>query len=253
MEEGMILVVGGHKGGTGSTTIATNLAVMRARQAKVKLIDASEEPSAERFMLTRLNRLDLNPHLAGRLPGLSFQRQRGRLLEPAIDEAAAAYTDIVIDTGRTAGPELRLACARADLLLSPMVASAPDLETLPGLEAIVAEAAAENPRLKAQLVFNLASNVETRFEDDVSQSIRNDPTIQHLKLLDTILHQWIAYRDAIWHGMGVDEIRFLARIHQAPKAREEVAALYRDVWGEAPMELCDEPDGETLSATNHQT
>ncbi|HEX7959218.1 MAG TPA: ParA family protein [Terriglobales bacterium] len=249
----MILVVGGHKGGTGSTTIATNLAVMRARQARVKLIDASEEPSAERFMLTRLNLLDLNPHLAGRVPKLSFQRQRGRLLEPAIEEAAAAYTDIVIDTGRTSGPELRLACARADLLLSPLVANAPDLGTIPGLEAVVAEAVTENPRLKAQLVFNLASNVETRFEDDVSQSIRNDPTIKHLNLLDTVLHQWIAYKDAIWHGMGVDEIRFLARIHQAPKAREEMAALYRELWREAPMELSDESDSGILNATNHRT
>src|SRR5690349_11247980 len=130
MEEAMILIVGGHKGGVGSTTIATNLAVLRARHGKVKLIDASLESSAERFMLTRQNLLDLNPQLAGRVPWISFQRQCGRLLSRVIEEAAATYQDIVIDLGGASREEMVLACAQADHLLCPIAASAPDLATL---------------------------------------------------------------------------------------------------------------------------
>lgn len=248
----MILVIGGHKGGTGSTTIATNLAVMRARQSKVNLIDASVEPSAEWFMQTRQNLLDLNPQLAGRVPWMSFQRQRGRLLAVAIEEASATYPDVIVDIGSGSREELTLACAQADRLLCPIVASAPDLSTLPGLEQIVAKAVDHNPRLQTRLVFNLASTVDSRLEDKATEAIRSDSAFRHLNLMSLVLHQWIAYKDAIWHGMGVDEIRFLARIHQAPKAREEMAALYREVWREAPMELSDEPDSGTLSTTNHQ-
>jgi chromosome partitioning protein len=46
-EVSMIIVVGGIKGGSGKTTLATNLTVMRAREGKkVLLVDAGEQRSA---------------------------------------------------------------------------------------------------------------------------------------------------------------------------------------------------------------
>src|ERR1700683_2160942 len=50
----MILVVGGIKGGSGKTTIATNLAVMRScSEGRVLLIDADEQKSATQWSSQR--------------------------------------------------------------------------------------------------------------------------------------------------------------------------------------------------------
>ena len=41
-----ILTVGGVKGGTGKTTLATNLAVIRSKKKKVLLVDGDEQKSS---------------------------------------------------------------------------------------------------------------------------------------------------------------------------------------------------------------
>ena len=55
----MIIVAGGIKGGSGKTTIATNLAVMRARdKADVLLIDADDQETSFDFTVLRNERTD---------------------------------------------------------------------------------------------------------------------------------------------------------------------------------------------------
>ena len=49
----MIVVVGGIKGGSGKTTVATNLAVMRAKIADLLLIDADDQETASDFTILR--------------------------------------------------------------------------------------------------------------------------------------------------------------------------------------------------------
>jgi cellulose biosynthesis protein BcsQ len=53
----MIVVAGGTKGGSGKTTVATNLAIMRALQGyDVLLVDADDQESATDFTGIRLRR-----------------------------------------------------------------------------------------------------------------------------------------------------------------------------------------------------
>ena len=52
----MLLVIGGIKGGSGKTTIATNLCQMRAKDGyKVLLVDADEQKSSYEWSLQRDN------------------------------------------------------------------------------------------------------------------------------------------------------------------------------------------------------
>src|SRR5919199_2409682 len=54
----MIIVVGGIKGGSGKTTVATNLAVMRAADGHdVLLIDADDRETASDFTILRNERI----------------------------------------------------------------------------------------------------------------------------------------------------------------------------------------------------
>jgi chromosome partitioning protein len=79
----VILAVGGIKGGSGKTTIAVHLAVMRALSgADVLLIDADEQETASDFTAIRTGR---NAGNAGytciRLSGSAVRNQTVRLRE----------------------------------------------------------------------------------------------------------------------------------------------------------------------------
>lgn len=55
----MILVCGGIKGGVGKTTLATNIAVMRAAEGKdVLLVDADDQGTASDFTAIRNETLE---------------------------------------------------------------------------------------------------------------------------------------------------------------------------------------------------
>ena len=57
----MIIVVGGIKGGSGKTTVATNLAVIRAKDGRdVLLVDADDQETATDFTVLRNERMDGN-------------------------------------------------------------------------------------------------------------------------------------------------------------------------------------------------
>ena len=49
----MIIVIGGIKGGSGKTTVATNLAVIRSKVSDLLLIDADDQETATDFTILR--------------------------------------------------------------------------------------------------------------------------------------------------------------------------------------------------------
>ena len=55
----MIIVVGGIKGGSGKSTIATNLSILRAKEGRdVLLVDADDQETATDFTQLRNEKLD---------------------------------------------------------------------------------------------------------------------------------------------------------------------------------------------------
>ena len=54
----MIIVIGGIKGGSGKTTVATNLAVIRSKVSDLLLIDADDQETATDFTILRNEKLE---------------------------------------------------------------------------------------------------------------------------------------------------------------------------------------------------
>ena len=118
----MIVLIGGEKGGTGKSTIATNLAAYLAgRVADVILLDSDQQSTAARWVERRNQN---HPHL----PKVHCVQKTGDVFE-TIRDLASRYQQVLIDAGGRDSEELRTAMAAAQKLYAPLKASQPDLET----------------------------------------------------------------------------------------------------------------------------
>src|SRR3954451_4095790 len=106
----MIVVVGGIKGGSGKTTVATNLAVIRAAEGgDVLLIDADDQETASDFTIIPQQRHpDAPSYTSIKLTGASVRNETLRLREK--------YQDIAIDNRGSDTTSQRASLTVADKL-----------------------------------------------------------------------------------------------------------------------------------------
>src|SRR5262245_57943192 len=130
----MILVLGGTKGGSGKTLLATNLTVVRATAGSdALLIDADEQSSAMDFTRQRRRRLQGEP-------GYTAIQTREVDVAVQVRRMAGKYADIVIDVGGRDTASQRAALAVADVLLVPFAPTSVDLWTVDAVLALLKEA-----------------------------------------------------------------------------------------------------------------
>jgi len=212
----MIITVGGIKGGSGKTTVATNMAVIRSGEDHdVLLIDADDQETASDFTILRN---ELTQGGAGytsiKLAGPAVRTETLRLQEK--------YEDIIIDTGGRDTQSQRAALSVSDLLLVPFVPRSFDVWTLERVAQLVAEMQTANPRLKAYTFLNRA---DPRGQDNnEAAEVLSDN--EYLSFVDTPLGTRKAFSNAASGGLSVTEIK-----PQDPKATEETIVLYRYVFG----------------------
>ena len=146
----MIIVAGGIKGGSGKSTVATNLAVMRAIAGRdVLLVDADDQETASDFTLCRNERTD------GKA-GYTSIKLTGPAVRTELLRLADKYEDIVIDTGGRDTTSQRAALAVANVLLVPFVPRSFDIWTLEKVAKLVEEMRTANPKLVAYVFLNRA-------------------------------------------------------------------------------------------------
>ena len=147
----MIIAVFGEKGGTGKTTLATNLAGMRAAaDCDVLIIDADRQGSASYWTEKRD---DLHPTL----PTVHCVQKFGNGLLRTVRDMARRYDDIVLDIGAGDSREGESALQVADRAIIPVQPAGLDVWTLGLIDDRVQEASTVNKKLAAFVVLNRAS------------------------------------------------------------------------------------------------
>ena len=118
----MIVLIGGEKGGTGKSTLATNLAVCLAHRGRdVLLLDCDPQRSSASWVGVRSAN-------APDAPKIHCMEKLGDVLD-AVRDVSARYADVIIDAGGRDSRELRSAMLVADTMYVPIKASQFDLWT----------------------------------------------------------------------------------------------------------------------------
>ncbi|RZI59726.1 MAG: chromosome partitioning protein, partial [Pseudomonas sp.] len=143
----MIILVGGEKGGSGKTTIATNLAAMLAEKGRdVLLVDTDTQGSASFWAAARTDHPDV--------PRVTTMQKHGRTVAKEVQQLAPKFQDIVIDSGGRDSAELRSAMLAADIILVPSRPSMYDIHSLALMNSLVDQSRQYNPDLKAVVLVN---------------------------------------------------------------------------------------------------
>jgi chromosome partitioning protein len=212
----MIVLIGGEKGGTGKTTLATNLAAMRALAGRdVLLIDTDSQGSANYWSLSRDE--------AGISPRVPCVQKFGKGLTMEVKDLTNRYEDIIIDAGGRDSVELRSAMVAADRAYIPIQPSQFDIWTLNRMDELIETAKGFNPDLKAWVIISRSSTNPSVHESDDTMEILGD--FPNLGLAGMTIRDRIAYRKAAKDGMAVCELK-----PKDPKAVEEMEALYKEVF-----------------------
>lgn len=218
----MILTVGGTKGGGGKTTIATNLAVMRAAAGRdVLLIDADDQGTASSFTSLR------NANLEGRA-GYTCVRLLGEEIIHSYRSLKDKFEDILIDAGGRDTDSHRAALGIANVALIPFQPSSFDVWELGRASKVIKETRVLNPDLKAYTLINMADPRGT--DNNAAAEYAED--VEGLKFIPMPIVTRKAFRRAAAAGLSVIELR-----PQDQKAIDEVSALYEFAFGMGAVDL----------------
>lgn len=215
----MILVVANEKGGTGKTTVATNLAVWRSLQGRdVLLVDADPQRSAAEFAAVRCEeKVD---------PTISCASITGRTLAGEVRKMAGRFDDVVIDVGGRDSAGFRSALLVADVLLVPLLPGQLDVWAVEAVDGLVGEAMVLNEGLRGYTLINkVDSNPRVGLAGEAAEFCQG---LEYLGGLDVRLGYRVAYRRAVAEGRAVCELD-----RRDPKAIAEIEALARVIYGDA--------------------
>lgn len=215
----MIVVIGGTKGGTGKTTIATNLTVMRAATGKkVLLVDADEQKSASKFATQRDGMGIQTTWSTIQLGGKELHAQVKRLIPD--------YDDIIIDVGGRATTSQRSALLVADIYVLPFNPSSYDIWEVGEVDMIIREMKTANEKLKAIAFINRAD--PTGSENEEAIAVLED--FKEFECLKFMIGNRKSFRRSSGEGLSVTEVKILDK-----KAVQEITELYDYVYNKCTV------------------
>lgn len=211
---GKIVLVGNEKGGSGKSTLITNLAVVLALAGiDVILLDGDPQATASKFIARRN---------ANGLPVIHCAQKTGEIFATAKD-LANRYGIVLIDAGGRDSKELRSGMMAADLMLMPTQASIADLETLQHMSEVIGLAKSINMGL--QIVSVLCRAPTNPSITEVADAREVFAEFKDIEVARSVIRDRKIYRDALLEGKGVVEM-------DNGKARAEVQLLVKEIFGD---------------------
>ena len=214
----MIVATLGEKGGTGKTTLATNLAGMRAAESDVVLVDSDRQGTASRWVDAR--QMSGNGYVVP-----ACIQSFGRSLQAAIREMSRRYRDVVVDVASGDNLEMAIALASADMVVIPVQPSAYDLWTMGQIDVRIEEARSLNSDLKAFVILNRTST-HPRVRDAALAREALVASTTELVLADVTLGERASIKRSGQRGLTVVEYR-----PQDARACSEIQSIYELVYG----------------------
>lgn len=217
----MKLVIGGIKGGTGKTTLATNLAYMRAAAGKkLLLVDADEQKSASTWCDQRIGMSIPTPWTTIQLSGMYLYSE--------IERLSKSYDDIILDTGGRDTTSQRSALSVADVFLMPFRPKSYDIWTLPEARNLACLVLATNPKIKIYAVINQFDTTGAQ-SSDVSDAKRLISEYKELTCLEVCIGIRRSFANATTEGLSVMELDSEGK-QWIQKAQQEMQQLYDDIY-----------------------
>lgn len=210
----MIILIGGVKGGSGKSTVATNLAVALSHfRHDVLLIDTDSQQTSFNWHQRRVQETE-------NVPVVHCERQNGKIID-AVKDKSTRYQDIVIDAGGYDSVELRSALMVADTIVAPVRPSQADLETFGKLSELITNAnSMRHIEARTLVVVSMAPTHHLVTEDEEAREFLSEYT--NFDVAKQAIHDRKVYRDAMYEGKGVLELGNEA-------AMLEIAALAKDI------------------------
>lgn len=213
----MIIAIGNTKGGVGKTTLAVQLAIIRATAGReVWLIDGDRQGTAAAAIAARSE--------AGKLPGIACaQYPDGPNLRAQVQQQRDKWDDIIIDVGGRDSTALRAALILADTLLVPFAPRSYDVWALDDMAALIDEARSVRDGLRAVAVMNQADPGDHSTDNaEAAAAVKDVPQFIYLPIP---IRRRKAFSNAGGAGLAVSELT-----PRDPKAIAEISALSNAVF-----------------------
>jgi chromosome partitioning protein len=209
MDKKMIISVLNLKGGSGKSTISTNLAVVYSVEGKrVLLVDTDPQGTSLRWAGER-------PEDKSKVNVIAIPDAKA--LRKQVKEFVADYDIIIMD----GAPQIDListtSIAISEFVLIPVSPSPYDVWATENIVQRVINAQEINPDLKSYFIIN-RDNPRTLLSKDTTDALVE----LGLPIFDTRLHNRIAYADSALNGLSVLEWTDL-------RAKDEIMKLYEEL------------------------
>ena len=221
----MIITVGGTKGGSGKTTIATNLAVLAVASGRdVLLVDADDQETAADFSVLRGQTFE------DKKPSFTCVKLTGSRVNEELKRLSSKYQDVIVDTGGRDTTSQRSALVVSDVYIVPFVPRGFDIWTIGKVDSLLSEIRTVNPDLKAYAFINRA-DPEGQGEENTEAAELLLESDQLTFLPDVRLGNRKAFGRAGPRGLAVTELEGKFFNEQAA---DEIKTLYQRCFNVEP-------------------
>lgn len=192
----MIYTIGGIKGGSGKSTVATTLTVMLSNSGRdVLFIDADDQGTATDFTHWRGETLAETGFTSIKLSNTAVRTEVLKL--------KSKYDDIIIDTGGRDTASQRAAMTVADVYIVPFIPRSFDMWTLEQVSKLIDDMMLANPNLRCFAILN-KTDAKGSDNNDAKEIILENGSFEYL---DSPLGYRKAYANAAAQGLAVTEIK----------------------------------------------